>query len=254
MNCEYSYFIQSNCIVLMHYKYLSLVIALYLFMIVGCWWCNLPGDLAHVSVRRPHDVTMTIITPLTTPRPPELVTRAWASPTLASCPAPKHLWSHLAWGCSKGHSWSSLVTWTNISDHDNMYSTNVLDYLVFSHRVSIVAIVIRVTEADSSVTARFPHLLNKLSHQDAEEREMWVLRVLRQTLGAGLCPVGKAGPISGSFHQLGAWFWTLSSVLEKSKQSPGKYLRETLWKFELFMTLSMFVMTAKFWIEFYNFV
>lgn len=40
---------------------------------------------------------------------------------------------------------------------------------MFSHRVSVVAIVLRVAEADSAVTARFPHLLNKSSHQDAEE-------------------------------------------------------------------------------------
>ena len=39
---------------------------------------------------------------------------------------------------------------------------------MFSHRVSVVAIVLRVAEADSAVTARFPHLLNKSSHQDAE--------------------------------------------------------------------------------------
>ena len=49
--------------------------------------------------------------------------------------------------------------------------------------MSVVAIVLRVAEADSAVTARFPHLLNKSSHQDAEDDNIVSLET---NLGCGL--------------------------------------------------------------------
>ena len=58
------------------------------------------GDLPHVSVTRLRmadiTITITVTRSLTSPGPPEVVTRAWASPTSLGCPAPTHLWSHLA--------------------------------------------------------------------------------------------------------------------------------------------------------------
>ena len=90
--------------------------------------------------------------------------------------------------------------------------------------MSVVAIVLRVAEADSSVTARLPHLLNKSSHQDAEDDSIVSLKT---NLGRRFVACGEGWAHQRLLPPAGRLVLKIV-ICFRAKHPPSKYLRETL--------------------------